>query len=173
MNLAKDARRITLMYLANDVLQNSRKITRKYTSEFRRDIERVFKSMSKSDETTRDEMRELADLRAGERARGRAATQSRFEELATIETDNTPVRPLTPPESREVIQVMQEFESKIMSPISPFVQNVTEELAFLTERVPDRSTIALIQNRDEAENLIYEVHGVISTLLQKETLCSF
>nr|CAI5838733.1 unnamed protein product [Callosobruchus analis] len=59
---AKESKKLTFMYLANDVIQNSRKKGPEYGKEFGLHLKKAFEHMSKSDEKTKNSLDRLLNI---------------------------------------------------------------------------------------------------------------
>ncbi|XP_072400035.1 regulation of nuclear pre-mRNA domain-containing protein 1B isoform X1 [Diabrotica undecimpunctata] len=59
---AKDSKKLTFMYLANDVIQNSRKKGPEYGQEFSLSLNKAFEHMSKSDTRTKNSLNRLINI---------------------------------------------------------------------------------------------------------------
>ncbi|XP_028150309.1 regulation of nuclear pre-mRNA domain-containing protein 1B [Diabrotica virgifera virgifera] len=59
---AKDSKKLTFMYLANDVIQNSRKKGPEYGQEFSLILDKAFEHMSKSDTKTKNSLNRLIKI---------------------------------------------------------------------------------------------------------------
>lgn len=59
---AKDGRKLTFMYLANDVIQNSRKKGPEYGQEFGVQLKKAFEHMSQCDEKTKNSLDRLLTI---------------------------------------------------------------------------------------------------------------
>ncbi|CAG9840282.1 unnamed protein product [Diabrotica balteata] len=59
---AKDSKKLTFMYLANDVIQNSRKKGPEYGQEFSLHLNKAFEHMSKSDTRTKNSLNRLINI---------------------------------------------------------------------------------------------------------------
>ncbi|KAJ8919894.1 hypothetical protein NQ315_006423 [Exocentrus adspersus] len=59
---AKESKKLTFMYLANDVIQNSRKKGPEYGEEFGKHLKKAFEHMSRSDEKTKNSLDRLLTI---------------------------------------------------------------------------------------------------------------
>lgn len=59
---AKDSRKLTFMYLANDVIQNSKKKGPEYGQEFGVQLKKAFEHMSQCDEKTKNSLDRLLTI---------------------------------------------------------------------------------------------------------------
>lgn len=59
---AKETRKLTFMYLANDVIQNSKKKGPEYGQEFGLHMQKAFEHMSSCDEKTKNSLERLLNI---------------------------------------------------------------------------------------------------------------
>ncbi|KAJ3660534.1 hypothetical protein Zmor_004977 [Zophobas morio] len=193
---AKDSKKLTFMYLANDVIQNSRKKGPEYGQEFGVHLKKAFEHMSEAEEKTINSLERLlsiwsergiytesqiADYRNALRKEGpptkkqkssdkvSSKEKKKSENEVTVEVDGmvethvhlSPHTPAgDPPEPEELIKAIQDLENNIASAD----EGVRQRIAQLPTSVTEISTIANIQDKEQAEKLSQQVNEAVTLL---------
>nr|CAH7754731.1 unnamed protein product [Callosobruchus chinensis] len=189
---AKENKKLTFMYLANDVIQNSRKKGPEYGKEFGLHLKKAFEHMSKSDEKTKNSLDRLLNiweergiydgvlisefkraLAAAKRIKKSPARERKKpENEKQIEKSDATIGPQVhlsphtpagdPPEPEELIKAIQDMELNIASSD----EIVRERIAKLPREVSEVSLISKIDDKETAEKLSLQVIEAVHLLSQ-------
>ncbi|XP_044253964.1 regulation of nuclear pre-mRNA domain-containing protein 1B [Tribolium madens] len=192
---AKDSKKLTFMYLANDVIQNSRKKGPEYGQEFGAHLKKAFEHMSDAEEKTKSSLERLltiwsergiynetqiTEFRSALKKEGPPAKKAKTdgkppkekkksEHEVTVEVDGmvethvhlSPHTPAgDPPEPEELIKAIQDLENNIASAD----EGVRQRIAQLPPSVTEISSIANLQDKEQAEKLSQQVNEAVTLL---------
>nr|CAI5838734.1 unnamed protein product [Callosobruchus analis] len=189
---AKESKKLTFMYLANDVIQNSRKKGPEYGKEFGLHLKKAFEHMSKSDEKTKNSLDRLLNIweergiydsllisefkralaapkrikKSPARERKKSENEKPIEKSGGTIGTQVHLSPHTPagdpPEPEELIKAIQDMELNIASSD----EIVRERIAKLPREVSEVSLISKIDDKETAEKLSLQVIEAVHLLSQ-------
>ncbi|KAF7269424.1 hypothetical protein GWI33_017528 [Rhynchophorus ferrugineus] len=193
---AKESRKLTFMYLANDVIQNSRKKGPEYGQEFGTLLKKAFEHMSACDEKTKNGLDRLLSIWQD---RGIYGSVQIMEFKRSLRKDEPPAKKIKPNDigkkkDKEItLEVDGTLETHVhLSPHTPAGdppepeelikaiqdleaniassdEKVREKIANLPKELSDVSVISKIEDRDAAEKLSTEVNSAVLLLSQYNT----
>ncbi|KAL1450791.1 hypothetical protein WDU94_003111 [Cyamophila willieti] len=179
---ADDHRKLTLMYLANDVIQNSKKKGPEYGKEFGHVLRRAFYFCRRLSLLGQDAEQFIASFRqafnaalepqAKRRKVSESAANSGEYDLDGLTPDRVtklsspkPVaEPRECPETQELIKVLTDLETSASSDA-----HIREKIAKLPPEVSEISLLAKVQDRVAAENLSAQVSEAVNLLTNYNT----
>ncbi|KAI5716599.1 hypothetical protein M8J76_009220 [Diaphorina citri] len=191
---ADDHRKLTLMYLANDVIQNSKKKGPEYGKEFGHVLKQAFVSVGDvhCSEKTRSSLsrilniweergvydkQQIASFRTAFNAalepqtKRRKLSESNTEVLYDVDGITERHIKLSPkpelrecPETQELIKVLLELETSASSDA-----NIREKIAKLPPEVSEIQLLSKVQDRVAAENLSIQVNEAVDLLTNYNT----
>ncbi|XP_030752757.1 regulation of nuclear pre-mRNA domain-containing protein 1B [Sitophilus oryzae] len=195
---AKDSRKLTFMYLANDVIQNSRKKGPEYGQEFGTLLKKAFEHMSACDEKTRNSLDRLLSIWQ-DRGIYVSVQIMEFKSALLLGKDEPPLKKIKPNDvgkkrDKEVtVEVDGTLETHVhLSPHTPpgdppepeelikaiqdlevniasSDEKVREKIAHLPKEVSDVAIISKIEDREAAEKLSNQVNSAVLLLSQYNT----
>ncbi|XP_019638210.1 PREDICTED: regulation of nuclear pre-mRNA domain-containing protein 1B-like isoform X1 [Branchiostoma belcheri] len=175
LHKAKPGRKLTFMYLANDVIQNSKKKGPEFTKEFTNVLVRAFQHVARytaTDDDTVKRLERIVDIwkeravydadyvdqlkrglhkRSGNEDRRSPVKKKKVEPVVLLEEEEEEEEgsPREPPEPEELMKALEELEHSASSDAA-----VREKIANLPPEVQDVSMLEKIQaDRDSAEKL--------------------
>ncbi|KAF7269423.1 regulation of nuclear pre-mRNA domain-containing protein 1B isoform X2 [Rhynchophorus ferrugineus] len=195
---AKESRKLTFMYLANDVIQNSRKKGPEYGQEFGTLLKKAFEHMSACDEKTKNGLDRLLSIWQDRGIYGSVQIME-FKRSLLLGKDEPPAKKIKPNDigkkkDKEItLEVDGTLETHVhLSPHTPAGdppepeelikaiqdleaniassdEKVREKIANLPKELSDVSVISKIEDRDAAEKLSTEVNSAVLLLSQYNT----
>ncbi|XP_060519889.1 regulation of nuclear pre-mRNA domain-containing protein 1B [Cylas formicarius] len=194
---AKENRKLTFMYLANDVIQNSRKKGPEYGLEFGTSLKKAFEHMSKCDEKTKNGLDRLLGIWQ-DRGVYDSVQISEFKRSLLLGKDEPPAKKLKSGDSKKrdkevVYEVDGTLETHVhLSPHTPpgdppepeelikaikdlelniasSDEKVREKIANLPREVSEVSLISKIDDKEAAEKLAVQVKSAVLLLSQYNT----
>ncbi|KAG0726575.1 Regulation of nuclear pre-mRNA domain-containing protein 1B [Chionoecetes opilio] len=183
---ATDSRKLTFMYLANDVIQNSKKKGPEYNKEFGNKLAKVFDHLGgvRLDDKSKRGLNRLLTV-WGERSvfdhdkvkvfqkNLRKSDSSKKQKKETEATESTRIKkesegetsphttppPTEPPEPEQLIEALQELESAATSDAV-----VREKIASLPDEVSDVSHLGKLRDQHAARALSKKVEDAMAML---------
>ncbi|XP_050306354.1 regulation of nuclear pre-mRNA domain-containing protein 1B [Anthonomus grandis grandis] len=199
---AKENRKLTFMYLANDVIQNSKKKGPEYGQEFGTMLKKAFEHMSQCDEKTKNGLDRLLTIwqdrgiyssvqimewkrslvigkdeqPPSKRAKTTDTQSSKKKPKPTVEVNDGETRihlsPHTPPGDPPEPEELIKAIQELDANIASSDEKVREKIANLPKELSDVSTIAKIEDRESAERLSAQVTNAVLLLSQYNTRLS-
>ncbi|KAG5323060.1 RPR1B protein, partial [Acromyrmex heyeri] len=170
----KGNRKLTFMYLANDVIQNSKKKGPEFGKEFETVLPKAFEHMKGFDEKTRERLNRLlqiweergvydkAQITEFKKEKDRKKSETEVEVDGTKELHVT-LSPRTPggdpPETEELIKALMDLENTASSDAG-----VRERIASLPPEVSEVSLLANLADRTAADQLSAAVNEAAALL---------
>nr|CAD7394028.1 unnamed protein product [Timema cristinae] len=166
---AKDSRKLTFMYLANDVIQNSKKKGPEYGKEFATVLRKAFEAMAvpENDEKTRRSLGRILQIWE-ERGVYDSKLITEFKKGLEVEVDgmkelHVTLSPRTPagdpPEPEELIKALSDLENSASSDAA-----VRERIANLPPEVSELSHLTKLEDRAAGERLAIQVGEAVKLL---------
>lgn len=196
---SKENRVLTFMYLANDVIQNSRKKGPEYGQEFGTLLKKAFEHMSQCDEKTKNKLDRILGIWHD---RGIYSSVQIAEFKRALRKDEPPTKKLKPNDSakkrnkEETVEIDGTIETHVhLSPhvppddppepeelvkaiqdlelnIASSDEKVREKIANLPKELSEVSIISKIEDRETAEKLSLQVNNAVYLLSQYNTRLS-
>lgn len=196
---AKDSRKLTFMYLANDVIQNSKKKGPEYGQEFGVQLKKAFEHMSQCDEKTKNSLDRLLTiwqdrliynsvqimefktaLRKEEPPAKKVKSNhnsKKKDKQVTVEVDGTlethvHLSPHTPPGDPPEPEELIKAIQDLDANIASSDEKVREKIAKLPKELSDVSIVAKIEDRETADKINVQVTNAVLLLSQYNTRLS-
>ncbi|CAG9856075.1 unnamed protein product [Phyllotreta striolata] len=193
---AKDAKKLTFMYLANDVIQNSKKKGPEYGQEFSLHLKKAFENMSKCDEKTKNNLDRLLTIwndrgiydsvlisefqralvlgneppnkkaKVKERGRKKSETEKIVENSDGSIETHIQLSPHTPAGDPPEPEELIRAIQDLEVNIASSDEIVRERIAKLPREVSEVSLISKIEDKDAAEKLSAQVGEAVHLLTQ-------
>ncbi|XP_066261480.1 regulation of nuclear pre-mRNA domain-containing protein 1B [Euwallacea similis] len=199
---AKPSRKLIFMYLANDVIQNSRRKGPEYGREFGTQLKKAFEHISQSDEDTKNRLErilgiwqdrqiynavQIQEFKRGlvlgkdeppqKRAKSNNHGNKKKDKQVTVEVDGTlethvHLSPHTPPGDPPEPDEIVKAIQDLEVNIASSDEKVREKIANLPKELSDVSVVAKIEDKETAEKMNTQVTNAVLLLSQYNTRLS-